>query len=194
MEYKEVITKEELYELPLKHFEGEIVLVNNESEVADAVKYLSQFPYLGFDTETRPSFKKGQIYKVALLQLSTNDKAFIFRLSHFDLTKPLLRLLANPGIIKAGAAIRDDIKALQANSNFKAAGFVELQDEAQKLGITNFSLKKMAGIVLGIKISKAQQLSNWEAPELTEQQLLYAATDAWISYKIYEAFINHNDE
>lgn len=194
MNYKEAITKEELYELPLKHFEGEIVLVNNEDDVEDAVKYLNQFPFLGFDTETRPSFKKGQIYKVALLQLSTNDKAFIFRLSHFDLTKPLLSLLANPGIIKAGAAIRDDIKALQANRNFKAAGFVELQDEAQNLGITNFSLKKMAGIVLGIKISKAQQLSNWEATELTEQQLLYAATDAWISYKIYEAFINHNDE
>jgi len=194
MVYKEAITKEELYELPLKHFEGEIVLVNSESEVKDAVKYLSQFPFLGFDTETRPSFKKGQIYKVALLQLSTNDKAFIFRLSRFDLTKPLLSLLANPTIVKAGAAIRDDIKALQINKNFKAGGFVELQDEAQKLGITNFSLKKMAGIVLGMKISKAQQLSNWEAPELTEQQLLYAATDAWISYKIYEAFINGNNE
>lgn len=193
MSYKEEISKEELSQLPLRYFEGEIIVVNRKRDVKKAVDYLKGFDYLGFDTETRPSFKKGQVHKVALLQLSTNEKAFIFRLNYFELTKPLIDLLANPSIKKAGAAIRDDIKALQINHFFEPGGFVELQDEAQNLGIHNFSLKKMSGIVLGFKISKAQQLSNWEAPDLSEPQLLYAATDAWISYKIYENFINNNN-
>lgn len=189
MDYKESITKEELNECPTRHFEGDIIVVNSEDQVDDAVNYLSQFKFLGFDTETRPSFKKGEIHKVALLQLSTNEKAFLFKLSQFDLTKSLLKLLSDPGIVKAGAAIRDDIKVLQINRNFKPGGFVELQDVALKIGLNCFSLKKMSAIVLGFKISKAQQLSNWEAPELTEAQMIYAATDAWISYKLYEQFI-----
>ncbi len=189
MEFKETITKEELSEMPTQHFEGEIIVINRPEEVDRAVQYLNEFAFLGFDTETRPSFKKGEVHKVALLQLSTNEKAFIFRLSQFDLTNSLIKLLSNPKIVKAGAAIRDDIKALQINRHFKPAGFVELQDVAQKLGINSFSLKKMSAIVLGFKISKAQQLSNWEAPELNEPQLIYAATDAWISYKLYEEFI-----
>lgn len=194
MSYKEEISKEELSQLPLRHFDGEIIVVNRISDIKKAVNYLAGFDCLGFDTETRPSFKKGQMNKVALLQLSTNEKAFLFRLNHFELSNPLLELLSNPKIKKAGAAIRDDIKALQVNHFFEPGGFVELQDEAQNFGIHNFSLKKMSGIVLGFKISKAQQLSNWEAPDLTEAQQYYAATDAWVSYKIYENFINNNYE
>lgn len=194
MIYKEAITKEELDVLPLKSFEGEIIVLNDAKGVKDAVNYLSKFPFLGFDTETRPSFKKGQVNNVALLQLSTDEKAYLFRLNHFDLTKSLLKLLADPKIVKAGAAIRDDIKTLQINRHFEPGGFVELQDEAKNLGINNFSLKKLAGIVLDCKISKAQQLSNWEAEELSEAQLRYAATDAWISYKIYESFSGNNHE
>lgn len=192
MKYKEAITKEELNELPLGFFEGEIVVINNKRSVKKAVKYLENFPFLGFDTETRPSFKKGQINKVALLQLSTNERAYIFRIIDFELPESMLKLLSNPKILKVGAAIRDDIKTLQINKNFKPAGFVELQDEAQMLGIKNFSLKNMSAIVLGIRISKAQQLSNWEAPELSEAQLRYAATDAWISYKIFENFTKNH--
>lgn len=194
MIYKEEITKEELDQLPLKSFEGEIIVLNQKRGVSKAVQYLSKFPFLGFDTETRPSFKKGQINKVALLQLSTNDRAFLFRLNQFDIPKSLLKLLSNPNIVKAGAAIRDDIKTLQINKHFEPAGFVELQDEAKNMGINNFSLKKLAGIVLECKISKAQQLSNWEADQLSEPQLKYAATDAWISYKIYESFKQNNHE
>ncbi len=194
MSYKEEITKEELDELPLHFFNGEIVVIGNKRAAKKAVDYLANFPFLGFDTETRPSFKKGQINKVALLQLSTNDKAFLFRLNQLEMPKPLIKLLADPSIIKAGAAIRDDIKTLQLNRNFKADGFVELQDLAKEKGINNFSLKKLSGIVLGIRISKAQQLSNWEATDLTEAQQRYAATDAWISYKIYESFNNQINE
>lgn len=193
MIYKAEITKEELDELPLRFFEGDIILVQNERDAKKAVSYLSKHEYLGFDTETKPSFKKGHINKVALLQLSTNEKAFIFRLIQFEMPKPLIKLLSNPKIIKAGAAIRDDIKTLQLNRDFKPDGFVELQDLAKENGINNFSLKKLSGIVLGVKISKSQQLSNWEAPELTEAQLRYAATDAWISYKIYESFQNNKE-
>lgn len=194
MTYKEAITKEELDQLPLMGFDGEIIVITQKREVRKAVQYLSKHAFIGFDTETRPSFKKGQINNVALLQLSTENRAYLFRLNHFELPKSLLKLLANPKIVKAGVAIRDDIKTLQCNHPFEPAGFVELQDEAKNIGINNFSLKKLAGIVLNGKISKAQQLSNWEAPELSEAQLRYAATDAWISYKIYESFSKNNHE
>jgi ribonuclease D len=193
MTYKESITKEELHELPLKQFDGEIVVITKKRDAKKAVAYLAKFPFLGFDTETKPAFKKGQVNEVALLQLSTDDKAFLFRLNQFEMPDSLLRLLSDHGIIKAGAAIRDDIKALQDKRPFNDGGFFELQDEAQRIGMKNFSLKKMAGIVLGFRISKAQQLSNWESPGLTEAQLRYAATDAWVSYKIYEHFMNHRD-
>jgi ribonuclease D len=194
MTYKESITKEELNKLPLHQFDGEIEVITDKRKAKKAVAYLSKFPFIGFDTETKPAFKKGQINNVALLQLSTNDKAFLFRLHYFELPNSLIKLLSNASIIKAGAAIRDDIKALQVIKRFKPAGFFELQDEAQELGLKNFSLKKMAGIMLGIKISKAQQLSNWEAPEFTEAQLRYAATDAWISYRIYESFLELREQ
>jgi ribonuclease D len=189
MVYKEIILNEELSSLPLVSFEGEIIMVDNTEKDIEAFNYLSKFPFIGFDTETKPSFKKGNINNVALLQLSTNDIAFLYRLNKFNLSKHTLKLLSDQTIVKAGIAIRDDIKTLQYNRNFKPAGFIELQDEAKNKGINNFSLKKLAGIVLGCKISKAQQLSNWEADELTEAQMRYAATDAWISYKIYESFI-----
>jgi ribonuclease D len=190
MIYKETISKEELEELPLHSFEGDIMIVDNKDKMREAVNYLSQFPFIGFDTETKPSFKKGEINHVALLQLSTEERAFLFRLNRQDLSRKVISILSNPLILKAGIAIRDDVKVLQAKKKFVPAGFVELQDEAKNRGINCFSLKKLSGIVLGIRISKAQQLSNWEAGELTEAQLRYAATDAWISYKIYEHFKN----
>jgi ribonuclease D len=191
--YKAEISKEELQQLPHIQFDGKIHIINHPIEAEKAAQYLQQYKYLGFDTETRPSFTKGQINKVALLQLATNDNAFLFRLNHFTLTKGLIKILSNPEIIKAGAAIHDDIKVLQHNNKFKPAGFVELQDEAPRRGINGLSLKKLAGIVLNGRISKAQQLSNWEAPELTEAQQLYAATDAWISFKIYEDFLKNDN-
>jgi ribonuclease D len=190
MIYKETISKEELDELPLHSFEGDIVIVDNKEKLREAVKYLSKFSFLGFDTETKPSFKKGEINHVALLQLSSGERAFLFRLNHQELPRKIISILSNPSILKAGIAIRDDVKVLQSNKKFTPAGFIELQDEAKERGINCFSLKKLSGIVLGIRISKAQQLSNWEAGELTEAQLRYAATDAWISYKIYEHFKN----
>ncbi len=185
--FQESITKEELEELPLTAFEGEIVVVENSQTLHEAVAYLSQSEVLGFDTETKPSFKRGQINRVALLQLSTADKSFLFRLNVTGLPDGLKVILSDVNILKVGVAIRDDIKALQRISHFKPAGFIELQEEVKEFGIQDFSLKKIAGIVLGLRISKSQRLTNWESNELTEAQQRYAATDAWISHEIFHS-------
>ncbi|WP_238766351.1 3'-5' exonuclease [Maribellus maritimus] len=189
--FKESISKEEMTDLPLKWFEGNIFLVDDVEKINYAATVLAGQSVIGFDTETRPSFKKGVVNKVALLQLSTKKQAFLFRLNKIGLPKEIIDILANPGIIKPGVAIRDDIKGLQSLSYFKPGGFIELQDYAKELGIQNFSLKKLAAIALGFRISKSQQLSNWEADVLTEAQEIYAATDAWTALEIFENFSNN---
>jgi ribonuclease D len=186
--FKESITKEELTDLPLRWFEGDIYIVDKPDQVDNVAEFLSTQKIIGFDTETRPSFKKGSVNKVALLQLSTQNEAFLFRVNKLGLPAPIRKILANPDIIKPGVAIRDDIKGLQEISKFSPGGFIELQDYAKDLGIQNFSLKKLTAIVLGFRISKSQQLSNWEAEELTEAQQIYAATDAWTTLRIYQNF------
>ncbi len=189
--FKDSITKEELIDLPLKWFEGEIVVVDSYSKIKEAVDYLSNETVIGFDTETKPAFKKGVTNSVALLQLSTQKKAFLFRLNKISLTNEICEILSDPGIIKTGVAIHDDIKGLKTLNLFKPAGFVELQDHAREMGITNFSLKKLTAIACGFRISKGQQLSNWETDELSESQKVYAATDAWAALEIYNNFSNN---
>ena len=190
--FKESITKEELTDLPLKWFEGEIILVDTYEKVKNAARILSSQSIIGFDTETKPSFKKGVINKVSLLQLSTQKQAFLFRINKIGLPYKIVKILANPKIIKPGVAIRDDIKGLQEIKNFRPEGFIELQDYAKELGIQNFSLKKLTAIVLGFRISKTQQLSNWETDRLSEAQEIYAATDAWTALEIFKNFSNNN--
>lgn len=165
------------------------MLVETACEVKDAVKYLRKFSALGFDTETKPSFRKGDNHRVALLQLATEERVVLFRIHRVGLPEGILKILSDPSIIKAGVAIHDDLKALQRISNFTPASFVELQERARSRGISDFSLKKLTAIVLGFRISKIQQLSNWEANLLTEQQLAYAATDAWTSLQIYKKLV-----
>ena len=184
--FKESISNEELLEMPLKSFEGDIILVDSDSKYEFAVEELGRQSIIGFDTETKPSFKKGVNNKVALLQLSTENRAFLFRINRIGLPQELRDILSNPNILKPGVAIRDDIKGLQEVVHFHPAGFIELQDIAKDMGILNFSLKKLTAIICGFRISKGQQLSNWEAPELTEAQQNYAATDAWAALKIFE--------
>lgn len=182
--FQEYITNQELDDLPLKVFEGEIVVVDQISKLRSAVNYLSKEKMIGFDTETKPSFKRGQVNQVALMQLATHKKAFLFRVNKIGLPESVKAILSNPEISKVGVAIHDDIKGLQRISRFTPAGFIELQQEVKDYGINDFSLKKIAGIVLGVRISKSQRLSNWESDELTEAQQCYAATDAWISFQI----------
>lgn len=187
--FKESITNDELTEMPLKSFEGEVILVDSKTKIKSAVNELAKHRIIGFDTETKPSFKKGVVNKVSLLQLSTHNRAYLFRINKVGLPSEVVALLTNKDIIKPGVAIRDDIKGLQEFVNFQPAGFVELQDEAKEMGIQNFSLKKLTAIACGFRISKSQQLSNWEASELTEPQQLYAATDAWAALVIFEHFL-----
>ncbi len=185
--FKESIDKEELAELPLVQFEGKISLIESKEDYLASVEYLSRQTMLGFDTETKPAFKKGVVNEVALLQLATNDRAFLFRLNKMGLPNGLKSILENPQICKVGVAIRDDIKGLQKLNKFKPDGFIELQEHVKEFGIQDFSLKKLSAIVLGYRISKSQRITNWEAPELTEAQQVYAATDAWVSHQIYQS-------
>ncbi|TAJ14320.1 3'-5' exonuclease domain-containing protein 2 [Marinilabiliaceae bacterium JC017] len=179
------ISKEAISELPLQQFKGLITVVDNVDDVEQYAELLKKETVIGFDTETKPSFRKGKVNKVALLQLSTSKNAYLFRLNKTGLPKCLTAILAASHIKKVGVGIRDDIRGLQKLSAFEPAGFVELQDVAKGVGIEDFSLKKLAGLLLNVRISKKQRLSNWETEIFSEGQMIYAATDAWVAKEIY---------
>ena len=185
--FKETIEPDTLQMLEYASFPGKICVIDSVgAEFNRAIAYLRSQKIIGFDTETRPTFSPGQQrYGVALLQLSGPEKAFLFRINSIGMHRRLCNLLANPKIIKVGAAIHDDIRGLQRTRDFVPAGFVDLQKIVWEWGIRDKSVKKMAAIILGIRISKTQQLSNWEADVLTEPQCKYAATDAWVCREMY---------
>ena len=185
------ITAEELNALPLKAFSGKVALITEASKLAAATREIEKHGIVGFDTETRPSFKRGQIFKVALLQLALPSKVFLIRVQQTGLPDELVSVFENEQIIKAGVAIRDDIKALQKISRFHPGSFVELSTLAKGVGLQVESVKKLAGLLLGFRISKSAQTSNWEAATLTEKQLEYAATDAWVCLEIYKRLKNN---
>ena len=180
--------------LELARFEGSIHLIDHPAAVGGAVNRLRECTVLGFDTETRPSFTKGRFNQVALLQLATATDAFLFRLCKMSIPKSLLSLLADPNVLKVGAAIKNDMDVLKRSARINPGGFVDLQNVAQEFQIKNLGLSKMAGIVLGVRVSKSQQLSNWENHTLTEAQQRYAATDAWMCYMIYEKLMGMKGE
>jgi ribonuclease D len=180
------ITAEELNQLPLRAFSGKVTLVTDATKLAAVVKEIEKHDVLGFDTETRPSFKRGQSYKVALLQLAVPNKVFLFRIHQTGLPHEISSIFENPDIIKAGVAIHDDIKALQKINKFQPVSFIELSTMAKASGLQVESVKKLAGLLLGFRISKSAQTSNWEAPSLTDKQVEYAATDAWVCLEIYQ--------
>lgn len=185
--YIETITPKELEKLEYVSFPGKIQVIESVgAEFNRAIAYLRSQKVIGFDTETRPCFSPNQPrYGVALLQLSGPEKAFLFRINKMGMHKRLCSLLANDKVIKVGAAVHDDIRGLQKHNDFIPAGFVDLQKIVWEWGIRDKSVKKMAGIIMGYRISKTQQLSNWEADELSESQCKYAATDAWICREMY---------
>lgn len=183
------ISKEDIENLPLEQFNGKIYIIESQEQMQRAVEMIRHEKILGFDTETKPSFKKGVNHKVALLQLASDTTAWLFRLNKTGICDGLLEILENVEILKIGAALRDDVRALERIRPFNSAGFVELQEMAKKQGIEDFSLKKLAALTMGICISKRQRLSNWEQPTLTESQAHYAATDAWVALGIYKALI-----
>lgn len=185
--FQSCITPEELENLPLAAFDGEIVVIDKLGvKYLRAVDYLRRQRIIGFDTETRPVFSPGQPHHgVALLQLSGPERAYLFRINRIGLRSRLCSILSNPDILKIGAATHDDVRGLQRKHRFEERGFVDLQKEVERWGITDKSVKKMAGIIMKCRISKAQQLSNWEADTLSEAQRKYAATDAWICREMY---------
>jgi ribonuclease D len=154
---------------------------------------LSGEELLGFDTETKPTFKKGRKNKVSLIQLSTGTLACLFRINKLGLPDELIDLLSDPGVIKAGVAVHDDIRFLKGVKKFEPSGFIDLQTFVKDYGIQSSGLKKLAAIVLGFRISKRQQVTDWEANQLTEAQEIYAATDAWVCHQIYKKLTNGHD-
>lgn len=196
-QYNESVTDDELRKLPLLQFEGRVTLVDTMQKFHQAMGEMGRPSVLGFDTETRPSFKKGQRHRVSLLQLADENRAWLFRLNMIGLPPELTALLANQQIIKTGVAIHDDIKALKSLTPFEPGGFVDLQTVVAAHGIKQLGLKKLSAIILGYSISKSQQTSNWDAAALTEPQQLYAATDAWVCRRIYLALngkISHHQQ
>lgn len=191
--FQSKITKEEIESKPILKFEGDIIVVDNLKNIQNAINELNNATILGFDTETKPSFRKGTKNKVALLQLSTNEKAWLFRLNKIGLPEELANVLANTNIIKVGVAIHDDILTLQKLRKFKPQSFIDLQKIAKNYNIEHLGLKPLAAIVLDAKISKSQQLSNWESQTLTDGQCVYAATDAWVTRRIYTKMIHTKD-
>jgi ribonuclease D len=185
--YIESISAEELGKLEYASFPGRIHVIDSVgAEFNRAIAYLRSQKIIGFDTETRPCFGPNQPrYGVSLLQLSGPEKAYLFRVKDMGMHRRLCNLLADKRIIKVGAAIHDDIRGLQKLHDFQADGFVDLQKIVADYGIRDKSVKKMTAIILGFRISKTQQLSNWEAETLSEPQCKYAATDAWVCREMY---------
>lgn len=178
--------KKEIAALPRVLFEGRIFVIQTEPEAQKAVSYLLSQPLLGFDTETRPSFRPGPMRSVALLQVATQDTCFLFRLNRIGLPQALVELLSDRRIPKIALSWKDDTKQLQRLQRFEMGDFVELQSYVREFGIEDASLQKLYANVFGQKISKGQQLSNWENDVLSEAQQRYAATDAWACVRLYE--------
>lgn len=171
--------------MPNVLFQGRIIVIDTLSDAEKAIKALSSESILGIDTETRPSFKKGVHYNVSLLQISNSDTCFLFRLNRIGMPETVISLLENPEIKKIGLSLHDDYQALAKRKRFTPQGFLDLQKYVTGFGIEEKSLQKIFAIIFGQRISKSQQLTNWDADVLTDKQKLYAATDAWACLSIY---------
>jgi len=189
---KSKITKEEINLLPVVIFEGKITLVDDLSKVHPAIEELRKAKVVGLDTETKPSFTRGTYHKVSLVQISTLNHCFLFRLNHIGFPPALAEFLTDITIRKIGLSLRDDFNGLNKHHKFKPENIVDIQSIAQSYGIMELSLQKIYAILFEKKISKSQRLTNWESPELTEQQQRYAATDAWASLQIYLQLMREN--
>lgn len=188
------ISKEEIATLPFATFPGRIIVVQSEMESKKATSYLGKFSIIGFDTETRPAFKKGVHRKIALMQLATEDTCFLFRLNIIDIPEDLRKILVNPDIRKIGLSLKDDFSAIRKRIQLEPQNFVELQSFVKKFGIEDNGLQRIYAIMFGEKISKGQRLSNWEADVLTEAQQKYAALDAWACLQIYNKLTRLNPD
>lgn len=183
---KTSISNEEINELPLGAFSGTVIVITDIDAIETAFHEINKYDFVGFDTETKPVFVRGHFNKVAILQLALPDKVFIIRLNATGLPPQIIRFFEDEKIKKAGVAIRDDLKALQHLHPFNPAGFIELANLSKEAGLEVESVKKLTALLLGFRISKSAQTSNWEAEQLNEKQISYAATDAWVCLEIYK--------
>ncbi|MDD5556532.1 MAG: 3'-5' exonuclease domain-containing protein 2 [bacterium] len=179
------LTKEEIAQRPMRGYEGPVHVISSGDGLAEAVARLREEAILGFDTETRPAYKKGESYPPALLQLAGERAVYVFQLTHLRLPGPVRGILAAPDIVKAGVALEYDLRELRKIAPFEPAGFVELGDLARRAGLNNHGLRGLAAAVLGFRISKSSRHSNWASGTLTPAQIRYAATDAWVGRELY---------
>ena len=177
--------------MPLAAFEGEVVVVDKPEQVAEAVAYLRTQPIVGVDTEARPSFQRGIHYPTALVQIASHERCYLFRLTHIGMPQELADFFADEQICKVGLAFKDDINGLRRRRNFTPANCIDIQKMVPQYGILDLGLQKLFAICFGKKISKTQQLTNWENSHLTPEQARYASTDAWATLLIYEDLLKH---
>lgn len=183
------ISKKEISTLPLKHYTGSIHVIDSDAKMRAAAWSLGRENVLGFDTETRPAFKKGESYPPSLIQLAAGDGVYIFQIRRINSHKALSDILADRFVLKTGIGVSDDIKKLNDVVPFEPAGFIGLAGMAAKAGIKNAGLRGLAALLFGFRISKQTQCSRWDAPTLAPAQIVYAATDAWICREIYFALL-----
>lgn len=179
------ITSEEINNLPLRTFSGKTSVISEPQQLSKIVKEIAFHEVVGFDTETRPSFKKGQVFQVSLLQLAIPKKVYLIRLNYTGVTDELASLFSDSSIVKTGVGIRDDLKALQRLRSFEPANCHDLSMLAKEAGLQVESVKKLTALLLGFRISKSAQTSNWEVPTFTQKQIEYAATDAWVCLELF---------
>jgi ribonuclease D len=185
--FQNEISKEEVAGLELIQYEGPISVIDSMEAFEREIRHIARQPVLGFDTETRPSFKKGKVYPTSLIQIASLERAWILRVNRLGYPRELLELLSGENPLKIGLGLQDDLRRLRSDFKFEPRGFLDLQQYVQAFRIDEKGLKKISGIVLNRRISKSQQVSNWDAEVLSEAQLRYAATDAWICLKIYNS-------
>lgn len=185
------ISKELLQWMPIAAFEGEVIVIDKPEQVEDAVRYLGEQKIVGVDTEARPSFQRGIHYPTALVQIASHERCYLFRLTHIGMPQELADFFANPDICKVGLAFKDDINGLRRRRNFTPANCIDIQKLVAQYGILDMGLQKLFAICFEKKISKAQQLTNWENSHLTPEQARYASTDAWATLLIYEDLLKH---
>ena len=181
--------KKSIAQLPTVTFPGKTVVVMSESEAEKAVHFLLSHDILGVDTETRPPFKKGETHMVSLLQVSTSDVCFLFRLNHIGITPAILRLLENKAVPMVGLSLHDDMLSLHKRVAFTPGYFIDLQDLVGELGIEDLSLQKLYANLFHQKISKRQRLTNWDSDVLNDKQKAYAALDAWACINLYKEIL-----
>jgi ribonuclease D len=179
------IDKEDINKLEVRQFEGEIRIVDDRESFSKAIEELKNYKVLGFDTETKPTYKKGVNHRIALIQISNSDVSWLFRINKIGIPADLKSFLENESVLKIGAGLHDDMRRIRQITPFTAGGFLDLQKYVEAFKIESKGLKKLVAIVLGYKISKSQQMSNWESEDLTPKQQKYAATDAWVCLEIY---------